>query len=401
MINLLRYSIFLVCLAFLLSSCNQDPSTSGYNLIPNKDLLNFKQFDSYTQGIGQKTSFYTQKVLTGSADRVLLGRNSYSEADLLYFFNPYIPDSIKTYINSGQANVIRAWMTMPTIYYSGNKSLPFSFSAYQIRSPWNVIGFDRDSLLNTGYFTYDNTNVVNSISIVDTVISFNIQNSVITQWIKWISDSTSAPKNYGLLFKPTPSTNRYIGFRATNGGTADQDVPYLHFILAKPHNLTDTIDVQPYMDAHVMIGSFPAATSDIVLEGSYAVRGYLYFDLSSLPSNSIITKATLALSPDTLNSVNSTPLQDTILVTMLADSVKKSLTVDSSTTTTLVKSNGVFTGNITWMVQKWINKSIANEGVMLNLWDELATSVKLQFFGSSNKNKALRPRLNLVYMQRN
>jgi hypothetical protein len=292
-------------------------------------------------------------------------------------------------------------MTMKPIYYSGDKSQPFAFSAYQIRSPWSVTGFDQDSLLNKSNFIYDNTNEVSSISIIDTLVSFNLQNSVITEWIKYISDSTSAPKNYGLIFKPTSATNRYMGFRAVNGTTVDADVPYLHFVLNVPNADDDTLDVSPYMDAHIMTGAAPSPTTNIVLEGSYAVRGYLSIDLSSIPKNSIVNKATLQLIPDTLSSVNSSPSEDTLEVYMLADSVRKSFTADSGVTTILTRSKGAFSGNITWMVQKWLNGTIPNEGIMLVLYDELATSVKLQFYGSNNQNKALRPKLNIVYMQRN
>ena len=385
----------MVLAAVLFISCNQDPTSVGSKLIPAQDQINFKQFDTYQLNTNQKSSFYSHTLKLGTASKVLLGKNNYAEADLLYQFSIYLPDSLLNYIKTNQLSVTSAWMTMKPTYKLGSTNLNFDFSAYQIRSTWNVIGFDKDSLKS---LMYDNSNVLNSLSVTDTLVKFNLQPSVVQEWLKWKADSTSAPKNFGLIFKPNSSCQRFLGFDAYLPNVTNQ-IPFLHFILKKSPSFVDTINVSPFMDIHVLTGSLPNNTTDLFMEGSLSIRGSLFFDMAALPKNIIINKAGLELQRDSLNTTDGTPSTDSLFIYMLADSVSKKMTKDSIVTTILSRKGNLYSGDVTWIIQKWASGT-DNQGIMLALINEFSTPARLAFYGSGDPNKLVRPRLKITFMQR-
>lgn len=395
MIKFLRISSFIILSVFLFASCNQDPTSIGSKLIPAQDQINFKQYDTYQLNVSQKSSFYSHNMKLGTASKVILGKNNYAEADLLYRFNIYLADSLLNYIKNNQLSVTSAWMTMKPTYKLGSTNLNFDFSAYQIRSTWNVIGFDRDSLPN---LVYDNTNVMSSLSVTDTLVKFNLQPGVVQEWLKWKADSTSSPKNFGLIFKPNPTCQRFLGFDAYVPNVTNA-IPFLHFILKKAPSFVDTVNVSPFMDIHILTGSLPAKSNDMVMEGSYSIRSSLFFDLSSLPKNIVVNKATLELQRDSLNTTDGVPSTDSLFVFMLVDSISRKMTKDSVVATILNRSGNLYSGNVTWIIQKWISGT-DNQGISVELNNEYFTPARLSFYGSGDPNKLLRPRLKITYMQR-
>jgi hypothetical protein len=43
---------------------------------------------------------------------------------------------------------------------------------------------------------------------------------------------------------------------------------------------------------------------------------------------------------------------------------------------------------------------MANHGFILSLWDEYSSPSRVTIYGSKNSNKALRPKLKIIYMQK-
>jgi len=105
------------------------------------------------------------------------------------------------------------------------------------------------------------------------------------------------------------------------------------------------------------------------------------------------------LNVDTTSTLDGNPSSDSLFAQILADSTTKKLTKDSTIVTILAKKNKIYTGDIAWMVQKWQNGE-SNQGILLSLWDEYASAARIAFFGSKDPNKALRPKLKIIYMQK-
>jgi hypothetical protein len=76
------------------------------------------------------------------------------------------------------------------------------------------------------------------------------------------------------------------------------------------------------------------------------------------------------------------------------------LTADSNYSTILKRNKNLFSGDITWMVQKWIGKLSDNYGVRLSLADETSSAARIVLYGNKESNPLLRPRIKLVYTQK-
>ncbi len=386
-----------ILLAFLIISfvaCNQEPTSIGSELIPNEDKITFKEFDSYKENIFQSSSAFEHKLKLGTSSKLLLGKFNNSESSILFRFSFSIPDSILNYLKTNQLIVKSASMQMIPKYTLGDKNALFDFRVHQIRSEWSLTGFDKDSIAQ---LKYDVNDVASSISVVDTLVKFDIKPEVVIEWLKAKLDA-SAPKNYGILLKPKPSTQRIIGFDAVNPEKANLNTVFI-VALEKAPNYKDTLKINAYMDTHVLTGTIPTSQNNFFVEGSFALRSFLFFDLKSLPKNIIINKATLELNVDPSKSYDGLPKSDTINVQILADSTTKKLTADSTYRTILGRKEDIFTGDVTWIVQNW-QHGTANYGMLLFLDDEEISAARIAFYGSKEQNKALRPRLKIIYSQK-
>jgi hypothetical protein len=81
------FSLFILILFILLSSCTDDPTSVGNALIPDKDKLNSIVLDSQTEGFEQTfTSFQKDSLFFGSSDRILLGSYKNISSEVLISF---------------------------------------------------------------------------------------------------------------------------------------------------------------------------------------------------------------------------------------------------------------------------------------------------------------------------
>ena len=395
MIRFLRLAFCLFTITVLIVSCNQDPTSIGSELISQNGKIAFQQFDSYQENIYQKSVNYQDIIKFGASNEVLIGKNSYAEASILMRYIVYLPDSLLALVKSGQYNVKSATMSMVPRYLLGDKTAALNFSVYQVRSDWSPTGFDRDSIPN---LVYDHVDVSSGLAITDTLVTFNLRNDVVTEWLKHSADSTSAPKNFGLLLKPNPSTQKIIGFHTANTlSTTNETI--LSVVLERPSIRLDTINATPYFHIHYLTGELPPQSNNFVLEGGIGLKGTIFFDLSTLPKNIIVNKAILELNLNTTATVDGVPSSDSLYAQILADSTTKKFTADSSVITVLSKNNNIYSGNIAWMVQKW-QKGDSNQGILVSLLDEYESAARIAFYGSKDPNKALRPKLKIIYMQK-
>lgn len=393
--SLKNFAWFFVGLILIINGCNNDPTSVGSNLLQDANKIKLYEYNTQLENSSQKSSTFHQNVLLGISDKLILGKNSYSESYILFRFNVYLADSLINKIKDNKLQIAETWMDMKVKYSLGEKSLPFDFSVHQIRKTWSSEHFNIDSLT---VLNYDANDISFSRSINDTLVKFNLQPNSVFEWLKYSVDTLSAPKNNGILLKPSFSTQRFLGFEGIQLSN-NADAPTLYIVLEQPSVFKDTIAVSPYMDIHAVKGQEINTISDIVLQGGFAHRGFLFFDLSSLPKGIIVSKAILELSVDSINTVDGVPASDSILVKILNDSTKKTYTADSSIYTILSRSGNLYSGDISWIVQKWISGSNENKGIELSLTDEKSSVARIWLYGSKETNTSLRPRLKIYYLQ--
>ncbi|MEW6195488.1 MAG: hypothetical protein AB1521_10050 [Bacteroidota bacterium] len=384
---------------FLLIACNDDPSSTGLGLITDKDKVQFSELDSYSTGMRQSSGYFEDEQNLGSSELLILGKNSYSESVVLMHFSIFLTDSLKTQLNNHEAFVRQVWMEMTPVYTLGDAANNFDFTVHKINSKWSSAGFDKDSL-SSGSFSFDPTNVLISKTIDDTTFNFDIEPEVVQKWLEYHADTLSNPKYYGLLLKPTSGTQKMIGLKSLQSSDSET-LPLIHVVMEKPSVYKDTISINPYMDIHVVTGEVSTDPNRIVLEGGLPIKGNLFFDLSSLTKDLIINKATLELTVDTVASIDGSAKSDSILARILKDSTAKSLTGDSLIATVIKRTGNVFSGDITWMVQRWAQGTVENQGILLELYDEDESTARISIYGTKEPQALLRPRLKIIYVKKN
>lgn len=395
MIRFLRLAFYLFAVAILIVSCSQDPTSVGSELISQNEKIAFQEIDSYQANIFQKSANYQDKFKFGLSNVVLMGKNSFEEASILMRYRIYLTDSLLALVKSGKYVVKSATMKMIPRYLLGNKSAPLDFSVFQVRSDWSPKGFDRDSIPR---LAYDPTDVSAGVTINDTLVKFNLSTDVVTQWLKYLADSNSAPKNFGLLIKPKLSTQKIIGFYTANASSSSNET-VLKIEFERPSIRKDTVNISPFFHIYYLTGQVPQQNSNLTFQGGIGLKGTVFFNLNTLPKNIIVNKAYLEMNVDTTSTLDGNPSSDSLFAQILADSTTKKLTRDSTIVTVLSKKNKIYTGDIAWMVQKWQNGE-SNQGILLSLWDEFSSAARIAFYGSQNPNKALRPKLKIIYMQK-
>ncbi len=398
MIRFLRLSLFVVTLTVLFISCNQDPTSVGSNLISEQDKFTFQQLNSDESNLFQKTSYFEEKPKLGGSEYILLGKTPYSESSIMFRYQIYVPDTTLTRISNNEVIIKEAWMEMIPRYTIGDKASAFDFTVHQVRSAWTAPGFDRDSS-KSEFLKYDADNVKFGLVVTDTTVKFHLKTDVIREWFIYKKNS-SAPKNNGIILKPG-NTSKMLGFLAVQLNATYYET-YLHVILERPNYYKDTLVVAPDEDVHVVTrtsGFSAPVTSNFYLEGGYSLRGSLFFDLSSLPKTAIINKATLELTVDESKELDGNPKSDSIYVQLWGDSTAHKLSGDSLSVSFISRKNNVFSGDISWAIQKWLTGHV-NEGLSLTLYDEYSSAARIAFYGSNNSNKTLRPKLKITYLQK-
>jgi hypothetical protein len=391
----LRFFIIPI-LALVFLKCNDEPTSVGADLLPADDKIQFQQLDTKETPINQTSSFYEAKIKLGTSPYIILGKNSNLESVILMQFSPAFSDSMIFYYKSNKVKIKKAWMELKPAYKLGDETQNFDFTLHQIRKNWTSTGFDKDSL---ALLKYDSKNVASSLIQTDTLLTFDVEPAVVEQWLKYRIDTLSAPRNYGLFMKPTANTQRFVGFIAF-GETISSSLPTLK-IQYEQNTKSDSLFSTPYMDVHVVSGSFPTQTNFVYLQGGLPLRGVLAFDLSSLPKDIIINSAKLELTIDTLKSLIGKPLSDSISVRALKDSVTKKVS-DSLVVSILKRNKNVYSGEITWLIQKWISATDPNDnqGLTFSLTDEERSVARLAVYGSNAHDLLNRPRLKIVYIQK-
>lgn len=392
MIKYLRLSLLAIALTALFISCSDSPTSVGENIIPDSDKITFAKYDTYTEDTPQSAYYYKEKLQLGSSAGTMLGKNSYAEYSIMYKFWIAFDDSVLTKIYNNQIVINWVKMNMIKTYSLGDKSSNFDFSVHQVRKAWTEEGFNEDTLAT---LPYDNSDVSFNRSVSDSLVSFNIKPQVVTDWLK-VRKDTNLARNYGLLLKPTSGTNRVVGFDAIYTDGSAKNIAITFEIQRIAGNTKDTFTVAPFWDVHTSVGKNPVSANHLFVQGSSGIRSVLSFDFSKIPKNIILNKAILDLTVDPSLTTDGTPASDSLYVQLFADSTTKKLTSDSMYYAYLKRTGNVYNGDIAWMVQKWINGE-ANQGIKIALPDEEYSASRIAFYSSKHSNKALRPRLTLIY----
>jgi hypothetical protein len=376
-------------MALVLYSCKDNPTIVGASLLKN-DYLNVKQLDSNADTLHQTSSYYKKVIPLGSSGYMLVGNKANVKASTLIDYAISLADSVITDLNSGAVSVVSSTIRFIPAYTFGDSNASFDFSVHKVNSIWTSVGFDADSLSG---LVYDQTDVSSNHQFSDTLVSVDLSNSLVTNWLKEVADSTYGT-DYGIYLLPSSTSNKIVGFEVLNSSLTSASS--LHIVLQKPGVYTDTLIFYPSKDVSVVTGNLPASVNgDIFIQSSLSINSKLWFDVSSIPKNALINNAELTLTRDSLTTITGNPYTNSLGVYILSDSSTDVLS-DSTLILTLAGSGNIFQGNITPFVQSWVDKG-NNQGLLIKTATPRTGLELFAIKGSNAANSSLRPHLQITY----
>ncbi|NOX66977.1 MAG: DNRLRE domain-containing protein [Chlorobi bacterium] len=383
--------ILTLLLFFIFMSCSDEPNLVGVGLLSNSDLLDVAQVNSMQAKLQQQSKFYTDSLNLTSSKILMLGKHDNVESTMLMKFLIFLPDSLKEAVNNKTLQILSSTIEMDPIYTYADKSNPFDFTVHKINSSWNSLTFTKDSLAS---LDYDDVDRSSNRVYEDTLITFDFDQELAKEWLE-LSASADQVSNKGLYFNYTPGSDKIIGFPAISYSNENK-LARLKIIVEVPNSFVDTIVVPVTSDVHVVDGELPIGNSEnIFVQGGITVRSSFKIDISMIPDNTIINKATLRFYYDDSESLIGTKPSDSLGVLALSDYELNK--IDKTLAPTLLRKDSTFySGDITGYVQRWVSDQ-ENNGLQIFLANELSTVNKVALKGSSTADENLKPYLEIIY----
>lgn len=396
--NLIKNILLIMFSGYVLFlfGCTDEPTIVGLNNIYDTDLVNLQSFSSDTVSKSDITKKNVHNL--GSYTQILIGKYLTSEASALVNFYIYFKDTVistnikqNTFtINSAKLKFYQSYKLGDTL--SGN----FRFNAFEIKTGWSPDSFTADSLVSS-HFQYDQNNLDESFtSVYDSLTELNINKTNVLKWLESKLDTTKA-QFQGIYLKSTATTNMIKGFRAFPS-YSNSPITTLEIICEYASKI-DTLIYMAGSDVHVVESSLITNTqNNFYIQPGVEFRSNFNFDTKNLSKNFIIIKAVMELQLDEQNSKQGSNSLDTLLVFRMIDSAKSSY--DSTKYFTVFKkSNSLYSGDITYLIQEMLNEK-NNQGFLFVAKDAQGRAELLSFYGCNNADSLKRPKIKITYAMR-
>jgi hypothetical protein len=370
---------------------------TGYGLLNPNDFIEIKSFDTTRDSVHQEFKQLIQIENFGSARRILVGNHNNLTASALVRFEFVFTEELKKLLSENKITVSSAKLKVYPVYKFGDTTKTnFSFNVYEIKSWWDSDLFTADSL-TPSHFDYDISPLESNFIDGDSVVTCNLPNNRVLDWMKAIAD-TGIKNPSGIYLKPATTANFIRGLAAI--GT-DRNTSTIEVAFSKEGVSNDTIYAVAVSDVHVVTTTEnyndPSA---IILQSGVLAKANLKFDLSQISKNAVINFAVLELTRNLDKSIRGTSFQDSLFVLRLTDTSKISIDTNSVYFLTPIRSGSdVYEANISRIVQDWVNTGI-DYGLLLSTVDPDGGAERFVFESGNSADSSKRPKLKIYYSVR-
>lgn len=383
----MRISIIVAILLLFLTACKNDPDPTGIGLIPDADLIGALQFDSQRDSTVERSSIYPFSMTHATSTILSIGEaDGFNSRALLRWI--YLPDTIG---NGGR--IVSATIRLRSMpYHIGDLGASYRLEAREITSFWNSFQITTDSLQLLQRETNPAGVYAGTFGETDS-IDIPLDSALVRKWLV-NSGTGDYSMNYGVLLE-APGSGVIRSFHSLEEGSSNS--PQLIVIMETANGL-DTLLGQSADDTWLVTGTPREDADRIVLQGAVSVRGKLFFDMSAIPSASIVNHAVLYLTTDPALSTGYYHGADSVLVYESVDSTSNILNSSGLISRTDNAKPGVFITDgaaLTRAVQNWVNRK-GNYGLILLAMYENTDLDRMVLYGA-NAAADKRPRLVVTY----
>ena len=131
-----------------------------------------------------------------------------------------------------------------------------------------------------------------------------------------------------------------------------------------------------------------------MVQGGLIANAKMWFDVSKIPSNTLINHAQLTFTADSSATFAGNNFTNSLVAINFSDST--TLAYDTLQSVALIGNGNQYSGNITAIVQKWIDTGV-NQGMLIQAYNQSSGLELFALKGSTAAYPALRPRLTIIY----
>jgi hypothetical protein len=164
-------------------------------------------------------------------------------------------------------------------------------------------------------------------------------------------------------------------------------------IITKQGAYTDTLSGFVASDISFVEGEVPVEDEYMLVQSSITLNSKLYFDLTNVPPNVVINRASLILQTDSTKNTFGSPFENSLLAYAIEN--PDSNTVNSNLFVRLLYSDNKYSGDVTPLVRSWLTS--INNGMLLKSGSEQVGLELFYLFGSNASDNSKRPYLEIVY----
>ena len=392
-LNFAFYSFFVsvlifVILSFLTESCADNPSSLGIKFINPSETLGVKTFDSYIDTMQITTSNIRLYINTSSSGNLIVGKNStYSSMGLVKFTG--LPSNYDT---STVRNAVLK-LQYRNYYYpvsSADSVGNIAFDVYTVQQNLNYTGVTYDSINSTSFGTVSQGNYSGSPSHDTAKSNIILNNTLVTNWLKYTHDTTFSVKNYGVVLMPNNSSTTLKGFYS--GSTSSSVSPVLQITFTSNN---DTLNISSSQTVFLATTTINNPSDNFSLQAGISYVDIIKFNTSKLSPLIIVNDARLILTIDPSHSVFTNQTKDSIAANFLTDT---SYNFEPYSYIGALSANQ-FSLRVIAPFQRWIQGQ-NNYGLILRCYNQYSDLDLFSIFKETASDPSKRPRVIIKYSQR-
>ncbi len=384
--KLINIFILVTSLLPLFFGCENNLTDEGLNYISN-DTLGTLILDSQIDSMNLTSNNFIKYLNTSASSNLLVGiYSNYESKTLLRFVG------LPTYYDTTTVLSAKLNIRYNKTFYQDSLGLT-SFNIYKINKY-----YDFTTLTYNEFNNEIGTNILGTFSGTPTdtsLISIQLDNQTVGDWLKYAHDTNYANKNYGIILLPNSTSTTIKAFYSGIYGNANF-IPRVTAVVLSPSGKQDTLNF--YNSEFTNLNYVPQINTipgRFIIQNGIAIKDIFKFDISKLPGKVIINQAYLELKIDKANSFYTQGVDTRLVFNMLTDT--SNLTNDGINYYSIQKDSITYVTYLNMAVQKWNYGTNPNLGLLIkNIYDFLNLD-KYVFYGPDFPDASLRPRIIIRY----
>ena len=197
-----KFYLYIILLVTALSlytiGCADDPSNLGLDFIPNGETTGVRIFDSYIDTMPITSQNIRYYVNNSSSQNFMVGKNGNYDAKGLIKFGGFGTEYDSAIVNSAVMTLSYRNYYFPTS--SADSLGQVGFDVYKILQNKNFSTITLDSVNSATFGTTSQGNFTGSPTADSQDVSFDLNTTMVKDWLEYSADTNYPNKNYGVAF---------------------------------------------------------------------------------------------------------------------------------------------------------------------------------------------------------